>query len=207
MNFQKINILFNSCSTLLNNYFLCVYSAKRQEMNRIKAQLDGARSQNRRLQSTRDDLQDTVNALNASQEKIDGIVRSGGETQENFIQLIIKNHKLIKKMKSSFKKSVLEDLKQIVLKKDKDGDFILDVAELKSLHNALRTFRVETGPFKVFQANVTKNGNDLSHVLKIVGNYLDEKEDQLDRRTSNFSGRFDDLLHQYEAFKKEKNIA
>ena len=90
---------------------------------------------------------------------------------DEFCELVEENQAIMKKMKSHFDAKVIQDCVRIIIKYDKDHDFILSSREMPMLIYALKSFDIKIEDPTEFKAALTEKS--VSTAIQYVTDLLE----------------------------------
>ena len=92
-----------------------------------------------------------------------------GASVDEFCELVEENQAIMKKMKSHFDAKVIQDCVRIIIKYDKDHDFILSSREMPMLIYALKSFDI---PFEAEEFRAALTDKSVSVAIQHVTDLL-----------------------------------
>jgi len=126
-------------------------SSRRGQINAIRQQVNQLKKQNKRVGKSRKTSRERINKMKEVETKLELIVEKNGASVDEFLDLLAENQKLMDKMKFYFDAKVIQDIVRIIIRYDKDKDFMLSSREMPMLIYALKSFDVnitDVGKFK-----------------------------------------------------------
>eukprot|EP00550_Attheya_septentrionalis_P006625 CAMPEP_0198291958 /NCGR_PEP_ID=MMETSP1449-20131203/9281_1 /TAXON_ID=420275 /ORGANISM="Attheya septentrionalis, Strain CCMP2084" /LENGTH=271 /DNA_ID=CAMNT_0043990645 /DNA_START=111 /DNA_END=926 /DNA_ORIENTATION=- len=145
----------------------------RQVHNKIRKDVSRLRAQNDKLSQENDNLERETAKVQGMEASLSGIMEKQGSSVGTFIDLVKENKSIQNKINANLEAVVLQDILDVVIRSDKDEDFIIDPEEVNLLIMRLQSsngIEVEAEKFKELMA---KKGYKLSAVLDICRNLMD----------------------------------
>ena len=92
---------------------------------------------------------------------------------DEFVELVEENQKIMNKMKGHFDAKVVQDCVRIIIKYDKDNDFILSSKEMPMLIYALKSFDIQIESEAEFKQKL--QNKSVSTAIQYVTDILEEQ--------------------------------
>lgn len=143
----------------------------REALNLVRGQVNGLAKQNKRLNKSRKAMGRELKKLKACEEKLTDTVEANGASVDEFVELVEENQEIMLKMKKHFDAKVVQDCVRIIIKFDKDKDFILSSREMPMLIYALKSFDIEIKDDNEFKAALTNKS--VSSAIQYVTDLLE----------------------------------
>ena len=99
----------------------------------------------------------------------DTVERNGASVDE-FVEVVEENQKIMTKMKGHFDAKIIQDCVKIIIKYDKDQDFMLSSRELPMLIYALKSFDINIPDEAAFKAALIDRSVSVAidHVTQLI---------------------------------------
>lgn len=143
----------------------------RDALNRVRGQVNSLGKQNRKLTKSRKNMSKQVIRLKQCEEKLSDTVERNGVSVDQFIELVEENQKIMSKMKEHFDAKIVQDCVRIIIKYDKDKDYILSTREMPMLIYALKSFDINIENSDEFKAALTNKS--VSTAIQYVTDLLE----------------------------------
>lgn len=146
-------------------------SSLREALNLVRGQVNGLSKQNKRLTKSRKQMGRELKKLKACEEKLTYTVEANGASVDEFVSLVEENQEIMIKMKKHFDAKIVQDCVRIIIKYDKDKDFILSNREMPMLIYALKSFDININDPNEFKAALTNKS--VSTAIQYVTDLLE----------------------------------
>lgn len=152
--------------------------SRRNIINKLRMVANRLKEENRRLTHEIDDLEGVVDQVSEVEEALTNIATAQGRSVNELVNLVKTNDTIIRKMRKNVKAKTLQDVISLVIKSDRDGNFVIDDGELYVLTMKLdamcKAQEVELDK-ELFQETV-KADRSVSGVLNAVKELLEDDE-------------------------------
>jgi len=145
-------------------------TSAREGINRIRQEVNQLGKQNKRLAKSRKNMAKELKKLKECEEKLTDTVERNGASVDEFLDLVEENQKIMEKMKGHFNAKIIQDCVRIIIKFDKDQDFILSSRELPMLIYSLKSFDINIPDEAAFKGALTDKSVAIAidYVTKIL---------------------------------------
>lgn len=130
-------------------------ASRRDALNQVRKKVQKMQRENKKLNKSRRNTTKAVKRLKECEEKLQATVKQNASSVDELFELLEENNKIMMKLKDFFDAKVVQDCVRIIMKYDKDKDFILSSKELPMLIYALKSFDVDIGDAEEFKQELT----------------------------------------------------
>lgn len=142
-------------------------AAMERELANLKEQNERIAHENERLEESVSGLQKTKDVLaEIQQSNVHSITELEGQLKES--QAILDN------MEENYRAEVVDNIFEVMLALDKDGDYIMDDDEIETVIKKIEKIeRIEIND-ELFRQKIIETGRDLDAVLKLINHIIDD---------------------------------
>jgi len=148
-------------------------SSLRDAINQVRGQVNGLKKQTKRLAKSRKQMGKELKRLKECEENLQFAVEQNGASVDEFVELVEENQKIMNKMKGHFDAKVVQDCVRIIIKYDKDNDFMLSSKEMPMLIYALKSFDIQIESEAEFKQKL--QNKSVSTAIQYVTDILEEQ--------------------------------
>lgn len=146
------------------------HEAIAREVNRLGAE-------NERLGDTVEELGSTVDKLEDSENALDVITQTQGQSVDAFAEQVAENREILEIMQKNLKANVLQNLLSVIIRSDADGNMNIDDTEIDPLVSRIKSINGVNLNEQLFRNAIVKNGGSLQAVMDVVKNLLSDNGD------------------------------
>lgn len=140
-----------------------------QIQNQMRQEINQVSHENDALEENTEKLGDEADRVAEMDEKLRIIAEAQGTNVEKLVDLVRENHTSLKQMKALIKAQTAQQLVELVMESDQDGDYIINDEECELLILKMKNFRSYIQVHeKNFRDAMKKSGGSLQGVMNIV---------------------------------------
>jgi len=149
--------------------------ALQETHNALSAEIDRLASENDRLHNAVADLSKTVDRLEDCEQALDTITSMQGQSIKALEEQVQDNREILSQMESNLKANVLQNLLQLVIRSDKDGDSMIDEREIESLIKRIEKTQGVLVRKDRFIHVIQEGGGSLQCIMDIIKNLMNDR--------------------------------
>ena len=140
----------------------------------LEKEVDYLSNENHRLGKSIKGLTSTVGKLEDTEKALDAITETQGNSVKAFAMQVDENKEILDKMESNLRANVLQNVIDILIRSDNDGDFIIDDVEVDDL--IARMERLQGGDMDDDKVRkiISDNNGDVNALMQIVKAVLEQ---------------------------------
>ena len=149
--------------------------ALQETHNALSAEIDRLASENDRLNSAVADLLKTVDRLEDVEHALDTITSMQGQSIEAVESQVQDNREILSQMESNLKANVLQNLLQLVIRSDKDGDHVVAIEDIDALIKNIEKTQGVVVQKDRFRNMIMDEGGSLHGIMDIIKNLMNDE--------------------------------
>ena len=141
----------------------------------FKEEVERLSRENERLNATVGELSDTIDKLEDVEQALDVITQVQGQSVDAFAQQVKDNRKILDQMHMNLKANVLQNLLQVVIRSDQDGNMQIEDHEIDDLAERMNKINGVEVRKDLFRQKILEDGEgSLKNVMEIIKNLMTE---------------------------------
>jgi len=141
----------------------------------FKEEVERLHRENARLNATVGELSDTIDKLEDVEQALDVITQVQGQSVDAFAQQVKDNRKILDQMQMNLRANVLQNLLQVVIRSDQDGNMQIEDSEIDDLAERMNKINGVEVRKDLFREKILEDGEgSLKNVMEIIKNLMAE---------------------------------
>lgn len=145
----------------------------------FKEEVDRLHKENARLNAVVGELSNTIGKLEDVEQALDVITQMQGQSVEAFAEQVKDNQNILDQMQMTLKANVLQNLLQVVIRSDKDGNMQIEEDEIDDLSARMNKINGVTVRRTLFKERILSDSDGsgcLEGVMNIIKNLMNEND-------------------------------
>jgi len=138
----------------------------------VKREVDRLQTENVRLNETVGELSDTIDKLEDVEQALDVITQTQGQSVAAFAEQVKENREILGQMQKNLRANVLQNLLQVVIRSDQDGNMQIEEDEIEDLISQITKINGVEVREDRFRNAIMSSGGSLSSVMDIIKNLM-----------------------------------
>lgn len=140
----------------------------------VKKEVDRLQAENVRLNETVSELSDTIDKLEDVEQALDVITQTQGQSVAAFAEQVKENRDILGEMQKNLRANVLQNLLQVVIRSDMDGDMQIEDEEIDDLVTRIKKINGVEVREDRFRERIIGSGGSLAAVMDIIKNLMSD---------------------------------